>query len=236
MAGRLIPRALVAALWLTALTFAGARLGVNAATMGLLFLVSVLALSAWGGWAIGTASAVGASLAFNYFFLPPFGTFHIADPDNAVAFLALLFASTFSARLMSVSRRRAADALARRQETETLYQLSLDLFANSTRSTLNSLSTAAERTLTAARGHCVVAVHDTTEINFKDRGARRTGLGPAGDGVSPGFFCHPLMLVDAEHEAVLGLVHTNRARPRPPCYISSGAPTPSSVSPFLSTT
>lgn len=71
------------------------------------------------------------------------------------------------------------------------------------------MATAAERTLAAAAGRVVLAVHDTTEVNFKNRAARRTGLGPAGDGVSPGFFCHPLLLVDVAHEAVLGLVHAD---------------------------
>ena len=67
------------------------------------------------------------------------------------------------------------------------------------------MATAAERTLAAAAGRTVLAIHDTTEVNFKGRAARRKGLGPAGDGVSPGFFCHPLLLVDVAHEAVLGL-------------------------------
>ena len=67
------------------------------------------------------------------------------------------------------------------------------------------VDTAAERTLEAARGRRVLAIQDTTEVNFSGRAARRTGLGPAGDGTSPGLFCHPLLLVDIEHEAVLGL-------------------------------
>ena len=67
------------------------------------------------------------------------------------------------------------------------------------------VTTAAARTLAAARGRRVLAIQDTTEVNFSGRSARRTGLGPAGDGVSPGFFCHPLLAVDIEHEAVLGL-------------------------------
>lgn len=67
------------------------------------------------------------------------------------------------------------------------------------------IATAAERTFAAARGRRVLAVQDTTEVNFSRRAAKRTGLGPAGDGVSPGLFCHPLLLVDIEHEAVLGL-------------------------------
>ena len=71
------------------------------------------------------------------------------------------------------------------------------------------IETAAERTLAAARGRRVLAIQDTTEVNFSGRAARRTGLGPAGDGVSPGFFCHPLLLVDIEHEAVLGLARAD---------------------------
>lgn len=67
------------------------------------------------------------------------------------------------------------------------------------------VATAAVRTMAAARGRPVLAIQDTTEINFSGRAARRRGLGPAGDGVSPGFFCHPTLLVDIEHEAVLGI-------------------------------
>lgn len=71
------------------------------------------------------------------------------------------------------------------------------------------IETAAERTLAAACGRRVLAVQDTTEVNFSGRSLRRTRLGPAGDGVSPGFFCHPLLLVDIEHEAVLGVVRAD---------------------------
>ena len=67
------------------------------------------------------------------------------------------------------------------------------------------VATAAVRTMAAARGRPVLAIQDTTEINFSGRAAKRKGLGPAGDGVSPGFFCHPTLLVDIEHEAVLGI-------------------------------
>lgn len=63
----------------------------------------------------------------------------------------------------------------------------------------------AERTARAARGCDIVAVQDTSEINFAGRSAARRGLGPAGDGESPGFFVHPVVAVDAVSEAVLGL-------------------------------
>lgn len=63
----------------------------------------------------------------------------------------------------------------------------------------------AARTRRASAGRRVVASQDTTEINFSGRSAARRGLGPGGDGLSPGFFVHPVVAVDADDEAVLGL-------------------------------
>jgi Transposase DDE domain len=62
-----------------------------------------------------------------------------------------------------------------------------------------------ERTRLACAGRRVVAAQDTTEINFSGRSAARRGLGPGGDGKTPGFFIHPVVAVDADDEAVLGL-------------------------------
>jgi hypothetical protein len=71
------------------------------------------------------------------------------------------------------------------------------------------LKTAAERTASACAGRRIVAAQDTTEINFSGRSRGRQGLGPAGDGKTPGFFCHAMVAVDVETEAVLGLVHAH---------------------------
>jgi hypothetical protein len=61
------------------------------------------------------------------------------------------------------------------------------------------------RTAEAVRGRRIVAAQDTTEINFSGRDKRRRGLGPAGDGVAKGFFIHPVIAIDAEDSAVLGV-------------------------------
>jgi Transposase DDE domain len=78
------------------------------------------------------------------------------------------------------------------------------------------------RTAAAARGRRVIAVQDTTEINFAGHDRRRKGLGPAGDGVSKGFFIHPVLAVDADDEAVLGVVGaeiwTRGEEPTPPSH------------------
>jgi hypothetical protein len=68
------------------------------------------------------------------------------------------------------------------------------------------VQTLAARTAAAASGRRIVAIQDTSEINFKDRAAGRRGFGPAGNGRDPGFFLHPVVAVDADSETVLGLV------------------------------
>jgi Transposase DDE domain len=63
----------------------------------------------------------------------------------------------------------------------------------------------AGRTAAAVAGRRIVIAQDTTEVNFPGR--VRKGLGPAGrTGATPGFYIHAAIAVDAEDEAVLGLV------------------------------
>jgi hypothetical protein len=62
------------------------------------------------------------------------------------------------------------------------------------------------RTAAQCAGRRVLAVQDTSEINFGGRDKKRRGFGPAGDGQTPGFFIHPVIAVDVESEAVVGLV------------------------------
>ncbi len=73
-------------------------------------------------------------------------------------------------------------------------------------STDNIVSTCAVRTAAQCRGRRILAVQDTSEINFAGRDAKRRGFGPAGDGKTPGFFIHPVIAIDIETEAVIGLV------------------------------
>jgi len=69
------------------------------------------------------------------------------------------------------------------------------------------VKTAGTRTAGACAGRRIVVPQDTTEINFSGCSGGRRGLGPAGDGKTPGFFCHAAVAVDADDEALLGLVH-----------------------------
>lgn len=68
------------------------------------------------------------------------------------------------------------------------------------------LSTLGARTAAACARRRIVAVQDTTEINFRGRDRGRRDLGRGGDNVGLGFFLHPVIAVDLESEAVLGLL------------------------------
>jgi hypothetical protein len=68
------------------------------------------------------------------------------------------------------------------------------------------VETLASRTALQCAGRRILAVQDTTEINFLGRDKKRRGFGPGADGETPAFFIHPVIAIDVESEAVVGLV------------------------------
>src|SRR5262249_52935535 len=64
---------------------------------------------------------------FNFFFLPPVGTFTISDPQNWIAFLAFLITAVVTSQLSGRARRRAVEAIDRQRDLERLYALSRSL-------------------------------------------------------------------------------------------------------------
>ena len=99
-------------------------LHVNPTTVALSYLVAILLIAtAWGIVEATTASLV-AVLCFNFFFLPPVGTFTIADPQNWVAFVAFLATAIVASQLSGRARQREIDAAGRQRDLERLYALS----------------------------------------------------------------------------------------------------------------
>jgi hypothetical protein len=58
----------------------------------------------------------------------------------------------------------------------------------------------------AAKGRHVLAIQDTSEINYQAQSGRKHGLGTVGNGTDAGLFVHPVLGVDAETQECLGLV------------------------------
>lgn len=120
----------------SAVAFVYARLfHVNATTVALTFLLAILAIATWWSWLEAVVSSVIAVLAFNYFFLPPVGTFTIADPQNWIALTTFLVTSVVASQLSATAKRRTAEAVARRIEMERLYNLSRALMIVETEQT-----------------------------------------------------------------------------------------------------
>jgi hypothetical protein len=63
-----------------------------------------------------------------------------------------------------------------------------------------------EQTGPAAAGRHVLAIQDTSEINFTTTPARRRGLGEIGKGVGRGVLLHGMLALDADSGSCLGLV------------------------------
>lgn len=59
--------------------------------------------------------------------------------------------------------------------------------------------------LPQVRGRRVLAIQDTSEINFSRQKQRKTAFGRGGNGADPAFFIHPVLVADADSDAILGL-------------------------------
>lgn len=159
--------------------------GLNSTTAGLVLLVVVLGIALARGLRAAVIGAFAATLAFNFFFLPPLHTFTIAEPANWVALFCFLVVAVVVSRLVLQAREQAADALRRRREIEVLYDLSIDLFTTTNR--IGVLGEAATRALRSV-------------------GARGGGLLESGDASRPAVVSwsgHPMA---PEHERLVQVV------------------------------
>ena len=138
------------------------RLHVNQTTVALMFLVMVLLTSAYWGLRYALFMAVIATAAFNFFFLPPVGTFTIADPQNWVALFAFLVTALVASNLAERARREAERAKQRRREVERLYGLSQRLLASdNVLELLNALPGYVQETFSVGTVVAMAADHPT---------------------------------------------------------------------------
>ena len=103
---------------------------VNPTTVALTFLVFVLIVSALWGLRYALFTAFIATAAFNYYFLPPIGTFTIAGTQNWIALLAFLTTAVIASQLSDRARKQTEEAISRRRELERLYSFSQQLLTS----------------------------------------------------------------------------------------------------------
>ncbi len=102
------------------------RLGIHAnqTTVALTLLMLVLFVAANWGLRYAIVTSLVATACYNFFFLPPVGTFTISDPQNLLALVVFLITSVFASRSSELIRKQTRDAQARQAELKVLYQLS----------------------------------------------------------------------------------------------------------------
>lgn len=99
----------------------------NPTTVALTLLLYILLLAARLRLRQAVVTSLLATAAYNFYFLPPYGTFTIADPQNWLALFAFLTTSVVGSRLSQKAKAEAAEARMRQGEIEVLFALSRDL-------------------------------------------------------------------------------------------------------------
>jgi two-component system sensor histidine kinase KdpD len=115
---------LVAGLSVAASTLLLKLLGdhVNATTVSLALLLNVLFIATRWGSLPALAASILAMLCFNFFFLPPLGTFNIAAIDNWIALIAFLITAVTAGQLSARHKKRAEEAEFGKREIGRLYE------------------------------------------------------------------------------------------------------------------
>ena len=94
---------------------------VNGLTAGFAYLLYVLVIASTWGFPEAAVASIASTLTLNFFFLPPVGTFTIADPQNWIALFAFFTTALITSRLSTEARWRATEAIERQQDLERLY-------------------------------------------------------------------------------------------------------------------
>lgn len=123
MRARWIATAWLAALALATLGMLAVRAHLDRAHIALVLLLIVLGGSAAGGRALGLALAGASFIAFDWLFLPPYGTLVIANPLNWLVLAVFLITSIVATQLLYRAQEEAHVARARTEEVDRLATL-----------------------------------------------------------------------------------------------------------------
>ena len=149
----------------------------NAATVSTTFLLVVLIVAATSRLGVALTVSVAAVLSFNFFFLPPLGTFVVSDPQNWLALVSFLAVSLVASNLSAVARARTAEAIWRRDEQARLFDLSRDvLVLPDTREALTALARAVARRFDLE--YLAIALPRASEWDVSSAGAVTVALDP----------------------------------------------------------
>ena len=103
--------------------FANVRPAFGQGSHFLLYQVVVIIAAVVGGAAPAVAAALLASAALNWYFTPPFHTWTVDEPENALALVVFLIVGVLASLLVTALARQTADARRGRAEAEALARI-----------------------------------------------------------------------------------------------------------------
>lgn len=124
---------------------------VNPTTVALTLLLFILVLAAEWGLRYAVVISIAATACYNFYFLPPSGTFTIADPQNWLALFTFLATAIIASRLAERAREEALEATNRQRELEMLFRLSRELLQTDSVASLLASVPSAVASVTNAR-------------------------------------------------------------------------------------
>jgi K+-sensing histidine kinase KdpD len=155
---------------------------INSTTVALTLLLVVLSIATFYGRNPALVASFAAMLSFNYFFLPPVRTWHVADPQNLIAWAAFTMTAIIAGELSSYARRRereaaklytelqdafkaATEAEAFRQ-SEKLKSALLDAVTHDLRTPLTSIKASVTTLLESEGGHRTIELDGEGRAEF----------------------------------------------------------------------
>jgi two-component system sensor histidine kinase KdpD len=135
---------------------------VNTTTVAMSYLLVVLVVASAFGLGPAILASIAGMVCFNYYFLPPIGSFTIRDPQNWVAIGFFLVTAVIASKLSTAARSREHEAENRREEVWKLYQLSRAIIVTPDSDTvLSSISRQVVEIFSAA--FCAVYLPDDSQ-------------------------------------------------------------------------
>jgi len=120
----------------TAFNYGLWHLGLRETNLVMMYMLAVVWVAARFGRGPAIGASVAAVLAFDFFFVPPYETFAVADTQYFVVFAVMLVIALVISNLTARLRQQFQVSRYREQRAETLYHLSRDLVATTGRQQL----------------------------------------------------------------------------------------------------
>jgi two-component system sensor histidine kinase KdpD len=93
----------------------------------MLYLLGIVVISTRFGYGVSIASALASVLAFDFFFIPPYLTFSVADLRHVITFAVMLLVAVVLTRLTQSARDQAEVARRSERRTAHLYAMTREL-------------------------------------------------------------------------------------------------------------